>query len=53
MEYVTIDVKLLNVKEEIYVSMEIVFLRRKNVEILEIVILIKFVLIEHVLINVH
>lgn len=53
MEYVTIDVKLLNVKEEMYVYMEIVYLRRKNVEILEIVNLIKFVLIDHVLINVH
>lgn len=50
--YVLIDVKQLNVEEEMYVSMENVCLRKKDVEILEIVNLIKFVLIWDVLIDV-
>lgn len=50
--YVIIDVKQLNVEEEMYVSMENVYLRKKDVEILEIVNLIKFVLIWDVLIDV-
>mgnify|MGYP006878053623 FL=1 len=50
--YVIIDVKQLNVEEEMYASMENVCLRKKDVEILEIVNLIKFVLIWDVLIDV-
>ena len=50
--YVIIVVKQLNVEEEMYVSMENVYLRKKDVEILEIVNLIKFVLIWDVLIDV-
>lgn len=52
MEYAIIDVKLLNVEEGIYVSMVIVYLIRIDVEILEIVNLIKFVMIWDVLIDV-
>lgn len=52
MEYAIIDVKQLNVEEEIYVSMEIVYLRKKDVEILEIVNPIKSVLIWDALIGV-
>lgn len=52
MEYAIIDVKLLNVEEGMYVSMVIVYLTRIDVEILEIVNLIKFVMIWDVLIDV-
>lgn len=45
MEYAIIDVKLLNVEEGMYVSMVIVYLTRIDVEILEIVNPIKFVMI--------